>query len=822
MPVKTYVHTEILDYVGTHSSDEGVFGISQGELAQSLGYHPCSMSRPLQQLVEDRQLEAHRGLVRGAQRKQLVYRLTTAGREVLHKQARYVPMLPTELPVPPRPFLGRREELHRLSTLSQDPESLIWIQGAPGMGKTALVAQHVWRLKRGRVPFWFTVRPGSSPRHFLEAIAHALSPLGASQLAYYAEVPRPPTGREVASLVLRALREHFLLGVLDDVHLGGPDLRNFLSEFFPALLTEGKALFFMVGQEPPFPVPGWTEVRRLEIGGLDRASAHELTDRQGGLADRFESVYQASLGSPLMLQLAVQNPGVEARPSTLPDAVVAKMPPTEIADLLPVALANAPLPLSFLSEFGQMDRDRIDELVRIGILHPTGEGRVEILEAIRKALINRAGPLDLEAHRTLASYYGRSHRSDMVRERFLHLVAGEDWRSAAEILTHDERKILSLGYSDALRNALNHMTLAMPLGPGRLRALQVEAELLRAHSEYSEAILLLRRASADSGEDKRTRAECQLKIVELQIRLRQLEGARTTLDEATRNAPATKRLRALTQFQEARLVEARGELAKAREMFQACYDQSRRDRQADVALEALARWSRQASIGGAHEVALQMVERGLPQARSSGQMELVFNLLLVRARAYQEMGKADLADLEMRNIRAETEAKGHLNELIYTLSGLVAMNVEAGKFEEAGEFARDAIGLAERLGNETVLGHTLAALAAGELRQNKLVQAREHAERSVLVLGRLPESDSLVFARSYLTEVYTAQGEASLARSEYRAAVQLASKMGMQWWVDQMATESNPKIEALEAQGSGGSASGAVRLPSQAEQAEGG
>ncbi|MCI4358244.1 MAG: hypothetical protein L3J95_00215 [Thermoplasmata archaeon] len=822
MPVKTYVHTEILDYVGTHTSDEGPFGISQGELAQSLGYHPCSMSRPLQTLVSERQLEAHRGLVRGGVRKQLVYRLTPDGREVLHKQARYVPMLPAELPVPPRPFMGRRDELRRLAEFSDDPESLIWVQGAPGMGKTALVAQHVWRLKRGRVPFWFTVRPGSSPRHFLEAIAHALAPLGASQLAYYAEVPRPPTGRVVASLVLRALRDHHLLGVLDDVQFGGPDLRSFLSEFFPALLIEGKSLFFMVGQEPPFMIAGESEIRRLEIGGLDRASAHELTDRQGGLADRFESVYQASLGSPLMLQLAVLNPGVEAKPSTLPDAVVAKMPSSELADLLPVALANAPLPLTFLTEFGRMSPERLDELVRIGILHPTGEGRVEILEAIRRAIVSRAGPLDLEAHRTLASYYLRSHRSDMVRERFLHLVAGEDWRSASEVLSREETKILSLGYSDALRNALNHMTLAMPLGPGRLRALRVQAELLRTHSEYSEAILLLRRASTDAGEDRRTRAECQLKIADLQIRLKQVESARATLDEARRSAPTTKRLRSMFQFYEARLVEARGDLAKARELFQTCFEQARKDRQSEVALEALARWSRQASIGGAHEVALRMVEQGLPEARASGQMELVFNLLLVRARAYQETGKPELADLEMRQIRAETEAKGHLNELIYTLSGLVAMTMEAGKWEEAGEFAREAIGLAERLGNETVLGHTLAALAAGELRQGKLGQAREHAERSVLVLSRLPVSDSLVFARSYLTEVYTALGEASLARQEYHAAVQLAASMGMQWWVDQMESEFKSKIENLRSRGSGGSASGASQLPSPAEQAEGG
>ncbi len=694
------------------------------------------------------------------------------------------------------------------------------------MGKTALVAQHVWRLKRGRIPFWFTARPGASPRHFLEAIAHALAPLGAAQLAYYAEVPRPPTGRVVASLVLKTLGDHTFLGVLDDVQLASPDLRSFLAEFFAAILPEGKTLFFLVGQEPPFLPAKGPEVHRLEIGGLDRAAAHELTDRQGGLADRFESVYQSSLGSPLMLQLAVQNPGVEANFTTLPDAVIAKMPASEIADLLPIALANAPLPLSFPQEFGKMERERVDELVRIGILHPTGEGRVELLEAIRRALINRAGPLDVQAHRTLAQFYGRSHRPEAVRERFLHLVAGEEWRAATELLARDERtnerKILSLGYSDALRNALNHMTLAMPQGPGRLRALLVGADLLRNHSENSEAILLLRRAVADAGEDPRLRAECHLRISELQLRQHQVESAREAVEAARSLAPSGKRLRSMFDFAEARIVEEQGDLVKARDLFRECFEQARRDRHRDVALEALARWSRQAAIGGAHEEALRMVDEGLPWARKSGHTELEFNLLLVRARAYQETGKAELAEMEMRKIRSETEAMGHLNQLIYTLSGLVAMTMEAGKYEEAGEFARQAIGHAERLGNETVLGHTLALLAGGELRQGKLEQAREHAERSVRVLSRQPPSDSLVYARSYLTEVYTAQGEAALAREEYRAATQLAASIGMQWWVDQMEQEFKSKIDKLAAKGSLGSASGTGTVPSPAEQVEGG
>ncbi|MCI4349300.1 MAG: hypothetical protein L3J93_03670, partial [Thermoplasmata archaeon] len=687
----------------------------------------------------------------------------------------------------------------------------------PGMGKTALVAQHIRRLKRGRVPFWFTIRAGSSPRHVLAAIAHALSPLGAAQLAYYAEVPRPPTAREVASLTIRALGTHGMLGVIDDTHVAGPDMRAFLSEFLALMVREEKGLFFLVGQEGPFLPPGGPEVHRLVIGGLDRASAHELTDRHGGLADRFEKVYQSSLGSPLVLQLAVRTPGVEATLLALPDAVVARMPMAEVVALLPVGLANEPLPITFLTEMAGMSTERVEELRRIGILHPALEGRVELLETIRKALFSRAGPADLEAHRLLAAYYGRSHRPESVRERFVHLVAGESWRAASELLTQDDRKILELGYSDALRSALSRLTVGMAAGPARIRALRVQAELLRTHSEFAEAIVLLRRAISDAEGDPRVAAECLLVIVELNLRQKQTAQAEATYAEARRLGASTRRLRLYFQLTDARIVEARGDLGNARELYQATFEGARKARVADLSVESLAAWSRVTSLGGYEEEALRIVEEGLPQARLSGRTDLVFNLLLVRARAYQETGKRDLAEIEMRKLRSETESLGHLTQLMYTLSGLAAMTVESGKWDEVADFARQASVLAERLGNETVFGYTLAILATGELRSGQVESARGHAERSVEVLSRLGPSDSLVLALSYLAETYLFQQEGKLAKSAYDRAVGLAGSMGMTLWIQRIEGELKGKIDALLEGGSGNSASPASQLASPAE-----
>ena len=98
-------------------------------------------------------------------------------------------------------------------------------------------------------------------------------------------------------------------------------------------------------------------------------------------------------------------------------------------------------------------------------------------------------------------------------------------------------------------------------------------------------------------------------------------------------------------------------------------------------------------------------------------MDIVFNLLQVRARAYADTGRGDLAEIELNTIRSEAEALGYLTQLTYTLSGLAAVAVEGGRWAEASAYARQASALAERLGNDLVLGHTLATLCSSEFRQ---------------------------------------------------------------------------------------------------------
>ena len=786
-------------------SEEASFGVGQRELAKALGYHPCSMSRPLDVLVRDGLLHARRGLVRDGVRKQLVYRLTEDGRQRLHRETREVPLLSGEVPPPPHPFLGRKEELAQLADFAREGSCVVFVDGPPGMGKTSLVSRHLRRVKRGRIPFWFPVRAATSPRQFVIALSHALSFLGGAQLAYYTQLPRAPVAREVADLTSRALGDRAIAAVIDDVQMAGVDMRRFLEEFIVALGSSREHQFYLISQEPPIFESSTMTVRRLSVGGLDRAAAHDLTDRQGGLADRFESVFQSTLGSPLLLHLAVSNPGLDANATTLPIQVVGRLPVPEIKGLLPVALANEPLPIAFVLESGAISATRLAELTKTGLLQRTGQSRIEVLQVVRSAILSRVVSSDeREAHLHLANYYGRSHRGESVRERFLHFVAGEAWKPASQLLARQRRTLLSLGFSEPLRSSFRRLGNALSRGPAKVRALEAEATLLRLHSDYSEAIVSLRKAIAESREDPKTSCEYTLAIVDLYLRLRDAGAALSEFKEAERTGPVSRRLQAYFALTRARLTEAEGDGQAARDQFHAAFAAARKFHATDLALEAIAACSRLEELQSGPEAALQIVADALPEARQAGRADLSFNLRLVRAHAYLRMGQGSAAEAELRIIKVEAESLGYLNQLTYTLDGMAAAAVEAGRWTEAVGYARHATMLAENLGNDTVLGHALAELCAAEFRQayhggdQKLIgDAIAHGERSITVLGRLPPSDLLVFARGYLAEVYAHLKDGVKAREHYDAAIQTAERLQLGWAKEALETELGPKLREL-------------------------
>ncbi len=787
MGLQTHLPVEILDYIQTHEPTEEVYGIGQQELAKALGYHPCSMSRPLGDLVSDGLLTARRGLVRDGIRRQLTYRLTAAGQERLKEETGDVPLLSGELPPPPNPFLGRKGELEQLAGYWESGASVTVVDGPPGMGKTALLSRFLRRSASERVPFWYTVRAASSPRQFVTALAHALSFLGKPQMAYYAALPRPPLPRECADLAVRALESRVLAAVVDDLQHASVDMRDFLVEFVTALGGRGDHRFFLVSQTPPALRFGELRVHRLTVGGLDRPAAYDLTNRLGGLADRFESVYQSTLGSPLLLKLAASRQEIDVAALDLPSTVVGQLSAGELRAIVPAAVANEPVPATLLLESRALTETRLKELATIGLVQLGLHDTVELVQTIRTAVLARIEPgEERAAHRSLAKFYSRSHRPETLRERFFHLVSGEEWKAAADLLRGRERELLRLGYSDALRAAIRTLVTALPPGPSKVKAYRIEGTLLRQHADFAEAVLSLRRAISQAPNDQRLQKEALLGIVELEIRQGQVDFAEQEFSRALRIEESSRSLEAFVELSKARIAEARGEVEAAAAGFQKAFEMARRAHSQDIAFEAIASWSKFAELTSGPEVALEVVKSALPGARQSGRMDLVFNLRLVRARALSDQGHHEQAEAEVDATRSEAESLGYLTQLTYALSGLAAVATERSRWAAAASYAKQASDLAERLGNTLVLGHTLATVCASEFRQvyyggdpHHLPEALEYGRRSVEVLESIPPSDSLVFAHAYLTEVYLLMKKPAEAEVHYAKSISIANELGL-------------------------------------------
>jgi DNA-binding MarR family transcriptional regulator/tetratricopeptide (TPR) repeat protein len=798
---QSYLPIELLDYIETHAPpEESPYGIGQRELAKSLGYHPCSVSRPLDELVREGLLSSRRGPVRDGLRKQLVYRITDRGRVRLTRETKHVPLLAGALPPPPNPFLGRKEELDQLSQFVREGGSVMMVDGPPGMGKTALISRHIRRAKRDRIPFWFSVRPATSPRQFVTALSHALSVLGSPQLAYYSQLPRAPVPKEVADLAARALGDRELAAVIDDVQLADANLRRFLADLVTEMAASRAHQFYLVGQEALELDSARVVASRLTIGGLDRSAAHELTDRRGGLAERFESVYQTTLGSPLLLQLAVSNPEVDADAETLPSKVVDRLSIDEVRALLPIALSNEPLPMDFVAESKALPSGRLPEVVRMGVLQKTRQGRLEILQVVRNALLRRVGPADERAaHLSLAEFYTGSHRPEAIRERFLHLVDAEAWKLGSQLLVQQERALFALGYSETLRSALRRLSGALPRGPSKVRVLLAEASLLRHRSAYTEAIATTRRAIAESNEDPKVTCEGLLTIVDLLTRLRLVDEAIKEYHNAEKIGPLTRRLQVFFVLSEARLLEAQGQPSRAK--YQEAFELGRRYRVTDLSLESIAAWSRLEELESGHEVALSITSEALPEARQAGRVDIAFNLRLVRARAYLLLGQADLAENEMKLVRSEAESLGYLNQLAYALNGLTSTAIQTGNPVQAIDYGKQACSVAERLGNDLVLGHSLALLCSAECRQmdsspdpSHIRASISYGERSVEILSRLPPSEALVLARGYLAEAYSRSGDPDRGKSNYQLALDLCDSLKLGWLRELIVSELGTKV----------------------------
>jgi hypothetical protein len=296
-----------------------------------------------------------RCFIDGAKLFQAAVQMGLSERQLSRERARAIGLLKAELdnaPTAHRPidylaeqiptirgFLDRPAEMNRLKKALHST-GLVIVHGAPGIGKTSLVAELVSEASTKLPVLWYRFRPGvnTSLAAVLFEIGAHLRSRNSHDLGEYLDDSLPNIDTALATrLAMRGLGEGAALIVFDDYHLIEDDLP------IKGLIEE------MVARLPEMRVVAISQHRYLgmvhgtgvEIGPLARLQAAELLAHLGvACSDKMlRSLHSWTNGNPHMLKLAASWLR-KANPEQVEEGVASLRDQAEIQDFLLSQVTN--------------------------------------------------------------------------------------------------------------------------------------------------------------------------------------------------------------------------------------------------------------------------------------------------------------------------------------------------------------------------------------------------------------------------------------------------------------------------------------------------
>jgi tetratricopeptide (TPR) repeat protein/transcriptional regulator with XRE-family HTH domain len=154
----------------------------------------------------------------------------------------------------------------------------------------------------------------------------------------------------------------------------------------------------------------------------------------------------------------------------------------------------------------------------------------------------------------------------------------------------------------------------------------------------------------------------------------------------------------------------------------------------------------------------------------SGQARTLNNLALIDL----IQGRYLQARVHLQDALAlEREAGDRASELI-SLNNLGLTEVRSGHYQRARGHLEDALALSRQTGDRLIQAHILATLGEADLRQHRYRQALDNCQRSLIMCSEIGDRYSQVTALNGLGETLLATSNPAEAREQHAAALSLA------------------------------------------------
>ena len=299
--------------------------VTQEGIAGRIGAQVAHVSRALKTLEMRGFVKAHLAHPRGAKRRSRAYTLTGAGRE----KASYLemPAGPAEPPAPARHGAEARapagrdaqfgELVRALEEVGKGGPRVALVEGDAGMGKTRLLHAFAAEARRRHARVLMATGAPTGAEQLVGPLGPALEPLGFERRvkARTAGTPRERALAAAVESLESVARSEPAVVLLDDLHLAGPSVAEFLHGLVLALPKSARVLVVAAfRQEEAWALPNGplytalTPLRQMQgarhvvLPPLDREGVAALLKEAGAdhvPAALLERVARESGGNPL-------------------------------------------------------------------------------------------------------------------------------------------------------------------------------------------------------------------------------------------------------------------------------------------------------------------------------------------------------------------------------------------------------------------------------------------------------------------------------------------------------------------------------------------
>ncbi|GEM_PF-2463105 len=683
-------------------------------------------------------------------------------------------------PLPEVPeIIGREEELERIERWYKSKSVCLSVVGTAGIGKSALVASFVSRL---RSPvFWHSIQEWESLNYLLMDLADFLTKNGRPVLKDYLSSSKLDLGN--IGRIFQNIDER-QIWVFDDYQKAPESMRSFFEMLLHALKSTPVRVIVISRSIPSFYSRGDVSIKKsvheLFIYGLSMEAARELLVRKGLYVGEpvFREIYDFTGGHPLTLELiALSGLKKAAARAYLSEEFYRNLSQKERRMLSEVSVHRKPvLPEAFVKI--EKDVETLKSLIRKGVVYYDTEERY-FTHDIVKSLFKEKGKQRRE-HMLAYKYYEIKDNIDDKIEAVYHMLMAESYEKAEKMALEIADEAIIKGRGNELLSALNAKESDLP------GIMLVKGKAMQATGRLKEAERIAKRVMRSFKGEEKIRAMCLLSLI--YITEGRLEESIKVLEKAIKKAEKDEmkgeiRYNLGTAYiRMGKYRKAEKELAEAMEIYGKIGDYIKKER-------VRAQYASVLAGDGKIKEAISVLKNAAEFFEERRDYRVLGTI-------YNNMGMYQ-AKMEMRIESIESfekaalygELTGHMQLLAYALMNNANNYMVLGDATKAMESAEKARKIMEKMGD--IRGIAILKTVIAEIHEimgDDAEKYYEDAEKSLMDLG----------LKKHLGEMYMERGDLSKDDEKkmifYRKAMEIFKEIGYEGGIKKIAEKSDGKV----------------------------